>query len=758
MKNVVIKVIGIILVFSCILSLLTGCSESEKASGTKTLEFSKLQYKENTLTDGEICQNDRFIMSWNDTYRQVVVTDKQSGALYSTIPTDAMQIEYDSEGYEIMNNLQIESPIMVYYYNAETLSENIAYGSYDAMECGKFFAETVDNGIKITYVFTEQEIAVSVLYRLNEDNFEISVDPKEIYDNGVNFVTGVAVAPFLCSIKNDTKDSYFLIPDGSGAVIEPQTIDLIGRQGGTRVYGEDITINDFTLTSFTEKINMPVFGKKQGDDGILGIITSSAEQAYLNWDIGSSAKRFSSVYPFFRIRGYDIVKRPAGFVMSLAEIPIFDDYITEEPLSVAYYPLRGEDANYSGMAKTYREYLVKSGQIKKNNQEQVGAAIRILGGINQKTYNFGIPSTELSTLTSISEAEEIARYFDEKINSNILLSLVGFGQSGLDIGEIGAGFKIASKLGKKSDISSLLDFCKGSNIKLFMDFDIVGYNKSGGGFSTSGDAAKSYDGQTVYLDYYNNITRNNSGEGSYMLLGREKLGSAAKKAVDAVKKYGFNGVSLSSLSNTAYSDYSSAGAGVSGDLSTDVAEVLKNCAKDTEIITSNPSIYAAGNSDYITESPITSSQFDITSYDVPFYQIVLRGYVPMSSTSINISVDYQTAVLKCIESGIAPSFTLSYNYDNSFASSKFSAIPVSCYDGQRDKIVKTVNEINEILEKTSDATISKHEVYENGLRVTEFDNGVTVAVNYSENTADYQGKQVDANGYIILEGEHNEQG
>ena len=117
MKKAIIKVIGIILVFSSMLSLLTGCGESEKASYAKPLSFSKLKYTTNTIPDGEISQNDRFVMSWNDTYKQVVFTDKQSEAVYSTIPTEAMQVVLDEEGYEIKNNVQIESPIIVYYYN-----------------------------------------------------------------------------------------------------------------------------------------------------------------------------------------------------------------------------------------------------------------------------------------------------------------------------------------------------------------------------------------------------------------------------------------------------------------------------------------------------------------------------------------------------------------------------------------------------------------------------------------------------------------
>ena len=131
MKNAVIKAIGLMLVFSCVLSLLAGCNSGEKASETTTLAYSEFQYKDNTITEGEICQNERFIMSWNDIYKQVVVEDKQSGARYSTMPIDAMQPQYDAEGYEIMNNVQIESPIIVYYYNSETLSENNAFGSLD---------------------------------------------------------------------------------------------------------------------------------------------------------------------------------------------------------------------------------------------------------------------------------------------------------------------------------------------------------------------------------------------------------------------------------------------------------------------------------------------------------------------------------------------------------------------------------------------------------------------------------------------------
>lgn len=750
----VLRTLSILLSIVIIVSLFTGCSDSgsKKASLVKTKPYKELKQGNEIPSEGVITENDRFLMSWNSFYSQVVITDKKNGAVYSTMPIDAMEIKYDADGYEIMNNIQIESPLIVNYYNPETLSEEKLYAASDAIRDGKIFSEKIENGIKITYVFSLQKISVPVEYRLKSNSFQISVNPKEIHDDGESFVTGVAIAPFLCSLSNNSTDSYFLIPDGSGAVINPQAIDHIGRQGGKRVYGEDITVNEFTLTSFEEKMNMPVFGQKRGDNGVLAIITSSAERAYINWDIGSNAKKYSSVYPFFKIRGYNIIKRPSGFMMSLAQIPIFDDYIVEEPLTVEYHTLGKENASYSGMASVYRDYLLKSNKLKKQEESDVTGVFRLLGATEQKTFNFGVPSTKLAKLTTIEEAEEISKYLSENIEGEILIELLGFGESGIDVGKIGGGFTIADELGDEDDISSLARFCKDNKIKLFMNFDILGFDESGNGFSPSDDSAKSYDGQTVYLNFYSNISRVTEGKEKYVLLSRDKLVSAAVKSGETTNKYGFDGVSLSSAAHVSYSDYSTKGCGVSGLVSDYVTKAYKKLAKNTAVISNKANVYSAGLSSFITDTPIVSSQYDIALYDVPFYQMVFKGYIPMSGMSVNLMADYDIAVLKCIEAGISPTFTLSNNYDNSLAQTKHSAIPVSRFDGLKERIVQTVKETSIVTQKVKGAVIKNHTVSENGLRISEFDNGVKIAVNYTQQDLTIEEKLVPAGKYIVLEG------
>ena len=424
----------------------------------------------------------------------------------------------------------------------------------------------------------------------------------------------------------------------------------------------------------------------------------------------------------------------------------------EEPLTVEYLTLDKENASYSGMANLYRDYLINNNQLKKQEDSDVAGVFRLIGATEQKTFHFGIPSTKLAKLTTISEVKEIAEYLSKNIGDEILVELLGFGESGIDVGKLGGGFKIAGELGSKKEIKGLSEFCKNNKVKLFMNFDIVGFSENGNGFSTSKDSAKSYDGQTVYLGFYSNVSRVAEGKTKYVLLSRDKLTSAAVKAGETVKKYGLEGLSLSSAANVAYSDYSTKGCGVSGLLSEYTAKAYGELSKNTTVISNNANVYAAGLSGFLTETPTVSSQYDIALRDVPFYQMVFKGYIPMSGMSVNLMADYDTAVLKCVEAGIAPTFTLSNNYDNSLAQTKHSAIPVSRFSGLKERIVQTVKETSAVTQKVKGVSIKNHTVAENGLRITEFQNGVKIAVNYNEQDLTFEGKTVTAGKYIVLEG------
>lgn len=748
MKRFLVRIASIVLVLSLTTTVLTGCAEKTKAFTSMTLKYSDMVFNSEDVADGIVCDNGKFSVIWNDTYDQVVFRDNSSGAEYSAMPVKAMTPQYDEAGEEIYVSPQIKSPLVVYYEDPNTLTENTALGSTDA---SFIYTEKIENGLKVTYDFSNQEISVPLYYEIFDDHFEISVDPKEISDGGIYRVVGLEIAPFLCSLENDAENSYFMLPDGSGALIEPNTIDLIGRQGSMRVYGDDLTVSKYALNTYTKQIHFPVFGAKSGDDALLGIITSGAEQGYINYDVGAENKGYSAIYPFFRIRAYDLVKKPANFLGSLPQIQVYDDYISSEIITVSYYCLSGESADYNGMAQKYREYLTANEMLIESEKEDFAVSLQILGGLETKEYTFGIPNTVLTPLTTISQAEEIVKYFDENLDGNILVNLVGFGESGLDVGEVGGGFKIANKFADNKQIKSFAEYCKNSNIKTFLDFDIIAFNKSGAGFKKSTDTVKMLDGQTLYIKGFNNVTRNNTTD-RYMLLSRAEIGNAAQKAINTTKNYGFVGVSLSSVSKVAYSDYNVKGTGLSLKMGSHVNQLFSNMKKQTTVLSVSANDYATAACDYAIGVPTASSQMDITSYDIPFYELVFSGCLPMGSEDINLSADMKLSVLKCIESGIAPSFMLSYSYDNSIVTSKFSALSSTSYSGLREKAVEIVNEISKIFKITEGSRIIRHEVINSKLRISYFENGVAIIVNFDDVVQKYGDTELEPKSYLVLGG------
>ena len=742
----------IILIFTSVMlmiSLLAGCGGKAAVKTAKV--YADMQFRNEEIGDGIVLENNRFILHWNDTYKQVMLTDKQSGRLYSTMPTEAMQVRYDETGMTILNNAQIQSPIIVSYYSAASMGDETSYASTDAIDGGAVYTERMENGLRVTYDFSNLEISVPVEYTVADDHFDITVHPEEISDNGDRFVTGVAIAPFICGIKNDTENSYLFLPDGSGALIEPKTIDLIGKQNEFKVYGDDLTVSAFTLTNYERQVYLPVFGSKKDDSAITGIITSGAEQASFLTNIGSRNIGYSTVYPFFRMKGYENVKRPPRYLIANYEIKLYGKSISDTPLRVSYYFLSGDKADYNGMAEVYRGYLLENDKLVKSKKTETAVNFKILGGVQKKAYTFGVPRTVLYPLTTVAQAQEMSEYFKENIEGEILVELCGFGQSGMNTGNVGGGFKAAKKLGNKKQFSDFTEFCGTNKISLFMNFDIVRFKQSGSGFSAGKDTVKLPNGQTAYRYTFDNVTRKTTDE-RYMLLARNALTDAAQKAVKAASSYGISGVSFDLMSYTVYSDYANAETQVCAGMADTVSEIFSKTKETNEILAHRANDYAAGCADYVIDTPLASSEYHIESVSVPFYSLVFRGYVPMGSESVNLSENWDKAILRCAESGVAPTFTLLYNSDETIVVSEFSSLCGSSYKGIRERIVKSVNDIHRLLARIDGAQITDHRILENKLRVTTFENGVRVAVNYTDEALTFEGNTVGKQSYLILEG------
>ena len=125
----------------------------------------------------------------------------------------------------------------------------------------------------------------------------------------------------------------------------------------------------------------------------------------------------------------------------------------------------------------------------------------------------------------------------------------------------------------------------------------------------------------------------------------------------------------------------------------------------------------------------------------------------MSSVSLNLCSNKQDALLRCIESGISPSYTLYYNFDKELVTNEHSFIFGSHFEGNKEDIISTVNSVKAYLDSINGATITDYIRLSDMSSVTKFDNGVFTVVNFSDVDIITDYGKVPARNYITGRGE-----
>ncbi|MBE6778555.1 MAG: hypothetical protein E7541_04125 [Ruminococcaceae bacterium] len=736
-----------------------GCGSSlEDAKVIDTLRYSKVTYAQNSeeISTGVVAENDTWQLEWDQKNKRVSFVEKATGNVWGQTPIESISLQPDENGIRRKNHPQVESAIQVFYQNTTNMVEESAWSYNDAVRAERaddiesgVYTMKIENGLRVVYDFYNFEIMVPVDYKLEGDRFTVSVDPTKIADNGENVATGVSIAPFMCGVKNGAEDSWIFMPDGAGTIIEPNDVDTVGDTGSLPVYGRDLIIQNYAFMSKRQQVTMPVYGVKKGDKALLAVIEGGAESAAINWNVGSENIRYSSVYASFAFRGYNEVVPPRGYSTPAAYIRIFADYINPEVISVAYYALSGDKANINGMAETYRNYLIKKGELKKVNTEEKRVALKYIGGVVQPDSLLGLPSSKLFPMTTTEQAGEMTAAFAEKLGTDFYVDLVGFGESGADIGTYAGGFTTAGKLGGESGMLSLSAKMKELKVPWFMDFNLITFTDGSNGYTVDNHGAVWSNQQTAYFNPHRVLSRMTNNDVRYYLMGRDYLVGAAEELMEEFPSMGLQGISYDSLSSVVYSDYQTGAYSACANMIEDALSIInKTKEKGHTYLADAPNVYAAVNADTILDAPLYSSLFDFSDYDVPFYQLVLRGYVPMNSVSINLTADEEDALLRCVRAGIAPSYTLTYNYDKELITSEHTFIYGSSYEGNKGKILDTADTLKGYLESIEGATITGYDVISDDVSVTRYSNGVYAVVNLGDTEAQTDYGKVPADSWI----------
>ena len=162
--------------------------------------------------------------------------------------------------------------------------------------------------------------------------------------------------------------------------------------------------------------------------------------------------------------------------------------------------------------------------------------------------------------------------------------------------------------------------------------------------------------------------------------------------------------------------------------------------------------YAAPYVDNIVEAPVSNSHNILTSQEVPFYQIVFRGYVNLAGSPMNLDSEKDDLALKLAETGMSLYYELIDADSTSFHNTTYTALFACELDSHYEDMVACYKRLTPVYDAVGASTIANYEIISDDVRITTYSNGAKVYVNYADAPTVVNGVQIGAKDFTVVGG------
>lgn len=561
---------------------------------------------------------------------------------------------------------------------------------------------------------TNAKIEFTYTITLTETGIQFDLLADSIKETGDKYVLKeIQVFPYLGTTINKETPGYVFIPSGNGALVRYSSDSILSATGyTTRYYGSD---ENYARNNEADILSLPLYGMVHGvnEDALLTRIKSGSAMASLTYIPAVGNNPFNRAYNTFTYREATSISIPGG-----TKVDVYDETLTKEDISVSYSFLKGDKANYVGMALQYQEDLVNEKVLTANkNSGSTNVHVDVFGG---ETEN-GILFDKFVKMTTTKQLVDINHELTSKINNHIKYTLRGYYRKGYSYQSY-SNTKFNSKLGSLSDLEGL-------------DYSLY-YNP-----------VESYNDK---LTYPSNVLVSMDSNKHYVEMEKDekykfytKVDSVISGVKSTLDKYD-DKVVIDALGYRLYGDSNAEYR------RTDTMDMYAELLGDSKYSLYKPNEYLLANtSEYLT-TPLYHGRLRFITDSVPFLQIVLRGYVDYYSTYLNFSTNQEIDVLKCIEYGSNPAYLISYEESHLLSNTLSNHLYATHYGSNKQTMIAQINEITNALSGVVGQSIVARDVLEAGVIVVTYSNNVKIYVNYTNSDYTVNNVVVESMGYKVV--------
>ncbi|MFC5467044.1 DUF5696 domain-containing protein [Lederbergia graminis] len=592
---------------------------------------------------------------------------------------------------------------------------------------------------------------VSIEYKVDNDSLVVRIPIDSIKFPADYPIHRISALSFLGAAGTEEEGSIF-VPDGSGALIHFNNGKVKYPAYEQSVFGADQALGVTESASHELGARLPVFGMVYEDSAMLGVIEEGAEVASINADISGRLNSYNYVYPSFIVINKDDVTLDANGKQR--SLPKFQQEMMTSDFVVRYKFLSTDQASYQGLAQAYQNYLIEHNGLPEREtvaKENSPFYLDLIGALTRQKHFLGIPYKSLESLTTFEDAMKIIDKLQAEDIDNIQLKYSGWFNGGLDQ-KVPEKVKVDKVIGGSKGLEEFIEYLEEKDIPFYPEVSFA-EARSKKGFNEKKEAVRNLKRipASVYpVDLAIN-RRDREKDPSY-LVKPTLIKDYVSSYIDEVKDYSLNGIALSDLASKLHSDFyikDNIDRMESKQISVESMKLLKEAG--FELMSDKANSYAFPYTSLITNTPMSSSGFKIQDESIPFYQMVVRGFVDYTGEPYNLTAfkDAREYVLKSLEYGAGVHFEWIYKPNHLLKETNHDHLFAVNYELWFDQSVELYHEINEFLKQVQGERLVNHEKLADNVYKSTYENGLHVIVNYNSTSVTVDGVVVKPEGYVI---------
>lgn len=557
--------------------------------------------------------------------------------------------------------------------------------------------ESAKEGFKLTGFVVE----VPVVFTTENGNLKVFVDCNEIKCSNGLYVENLSLLPGLLSVNDALKGEHFIIPDGSGALVDLSQEISEDFKISSRVYGSDIAVEDYKKGAL-----LPCYALASNKE-LLTVFISDGDALstiYCNRFKTVGRGNLYSEFTLTAVAGENTAMKLSSQYEGIVSLTFDFSEIQKN--------------SYNTLAVIARDFFIKKGYLPDSIKYDFGDLPFFINVIGSEKGS--------DVLTSFEDASEIISLLNSKGVRNITLRYSGALKGGLK-GDTVSKNPVLKSLGGSENLTSLCKLANEQRSSIWLDVNIF-----------SGGTAIANQKGLVRAPLYNE---------QYFYMGKESLYTAVSDSSISGKNIS-NSYELSSsvenlniaLNDASFLLFTDGNKKINRqEMLEKTKENAKALSVNSALMLSEPALWLMSGASAVSSVPSQSTLVgNVAITSVPLLQMVIHGSVVYGSEPVNATKGGWTDILKSIEYGAVPSFLFTYEECNGLSYGTYATQTAQYYS--KVKSLKAVQNL----------PMTSHEKLLNGVYKVTYGYNKVVYINYNKSVVTVDGLLLSPQDFILV--------